>query len=102
MEIVLTGNSITGSELFQAGVINNAVPREQVILEALKLASKIAAMSRPVVRIGKQAVLTAENMNLEGGMAIEKTLYYSTFDLADCREGITAFLEKRAPEYRHE
>ncbi len=35
-------------------------------------------------------------------MAMEKALYYSTFNLADCKEGINAFLEKRAPKFKHE
>lgn len=44
----------------------------------------------------------AENLRPDEGMAKEKSLYYSTFDLVDCKEGLSAFLEKRKPIFRHE
>lgn len=44
---------------------------------------------------------SAENSHLEAGMVHEKALYYATFSTHDCKEGMSAFLEKRAPRFEH-
>lgn len=44
---------------------------------------------------------SAENSHLEAGMVHEKALYYATFSTHDCKEGLSAFLEKRAPRFQH-
>lgn len=49
----------------------------------------------------KLAQLLAENSHLEAGMVHEKALYYATFSTHDCKEGMSAFLEKRAPRFEH-
>ncbi|KAK2613917.1 hypothetical protein N8I77_000785 [Diaporthe amygdali] len=101
MELILTGDSVTGAEFERLGLVNKVFPKEQVQDEAIKLARRIAALSATVVASAKQAVLTAENSHLEAGMVHEKALYYSTFSTHDCREGLTAFLEKRPPRFEH-
>ncbi|KAJ0115423.1 hypothetical protein J7T55_012702 [Diaporthe amygdali] len=101
MELILTGDSVTGVEFERLGLVNKVFPKEQVQDEAIKLARRIAALSATVVASAKQAVLTAENSHLEAGMVHEKALYYSTFSTHDCREGLTAFLEKRPPRFEH-
>ncbi|KAM5349803.1 hypothetical protein ACJ41O_006308 [Fusarium nematophilum] len=101
MEFILTGDPATGSEFERLGVVNKVFPKSEVIPAATKLADKIAGLSGPVIKTAKQAVLTVENSNLDAGMVHEKSLYYSTFGLGDFQEGITAFLEKRAPEFKH-
>ncbi|KAK4154452.1 enoyl-CoA hydratase/isomerase [Chaetomidium leptoderma] len=101
MEFILTGDSASGAEFERLGVVNKVFPKQEVVPAAMKLAEKIAAMSGPAVTAAKQAVLTVENSHLDAGMAMEKSLYYSTFSLGDFREGLTAFLEKRDAEFRH-
>ncbi|PNH46295.1 hypothetical protein VD0004_g1753 [Verticillium dahliae] len=102
MEFVLTGDSASGAEFERLGVVNKAFPRDQVISAATSLAERIALMSGPVIQVAKQAVLTVENSHLDAGMATEKMLYYSTFGLSDFKEGQTAFLQKRKPNFTHE
>jgi enoyl-CoA hydratase len=46
-------------------------------------------------------MLKAESTTLSAGLEIESALYYSSFSLVDCREGIAAFLQKRAPSFEH-
>lgn len=125
MEFILTGNTASGVEFERLGLISRVWPEEgQVLDEALGLAGRIAAMSAPVVATAKQAVLTGENScpqvdedsdtdwqvdryrtaeasHLDGGLVHEKALYYSTFSTNDCKEGMTAFLEKRPPKFEH-
>ncbi|KAM7189913.1 ClpP/crotonase-like domain containing protein [Naviculisporaceae sp. PSN 640] len=101
MELILTGDSITGKELYASGVVNRALPRQDVFAHATKLAERIGSMSGPVTRIAKQAVLTAENSHIVEGMSTERLLYYSTFSLGDFKEGQAAFLEKRPAKFQH-
>ncbi|KAI1200383.1 enoyl-CoA hydratase/isomerase [Nemania serpens] len=102
MELILQRQTISGEELAQRGLVNKALkPDEDVVLEAKKLAARIASYSRPVVRIAKQAVLAAENHHLDAGMAVEKQLYYETFSLDDFKIGTEAFLNKRQPDFQH-
>ncbi|KAK6207973.1 enoyl-CoA hydratase [Colletotrichum tabaci] len=101
MEFVLTGEPASGSEFERLGVINKVFPRQEVVPAAMGLAERIAVMSGPVVKTAKQAVLTVENSHLDAGMTLEKSLYYSTFGLGDFKEGMTAFLQKRRPDFKH-
>lgn len=131
MEFILTGDTASGREFERLGLINKALPKERVLEGALQLATRIAAMSSPVVAAAKQAVLmgeqlrlffvrlwrccececadknrrggttTAESTHLDAGLVQEKALYYSTFSMHDCQEGLGAFLEKREPVFEH-
>lgn len=58
MEYILTGASASGIEFERLGVVNKVFPKEEVLAESMKLATKIALMSAPVVAAAKQAVLT--------------------------------------------
>ncbi|TGJ79833.1 hypothetical protein E0Z10_g8931 [Xylaria hypoxylon] len=102
MELILSRQLISGEELAQRGLVNRAFKaNEDVVLEAKKLAGRMATYSRPVVRMAKQAVLAAENNHLDAGMAVEKQLYYMTFSLDDFKAGTNAFLNKQQPDFKH-
>lgn len=114
IEFILTGASATAAEFERLGLVNKVFPPsaaaaaaddnqedDVVVAEATRLATRIAAMSGPVVVAAKQAVLAAEVTPLDAGLQHEKALYYSTFGTHDCKEGLTAFLEKRAPAFTH-
>ncbi|KAI3337320.1 enoyl-CoA hydratase/isomerase [Xylariaceae sp. AK1471] len=102
MELILSRQTIRGEELAQRGLVNRAFkPDEDVVLEAKKLAARIAGYSQPVVSMAKQAVLAAENNHLGAGMAAEKMLYYMTFSLDDFKVGTEAFLNKQQPDFKH-
>ncbi|OAG08442.1 enoyl-CoA hydratase [Paraphaeosphaeria sporulosa] len=103
MEFILTGEPVTARDMERYGIVNKIVPAEQdVVTEAVKLATRIATFSAPAIGLAKQAIRTAETTTLEAGLELERALYYSSFSLADCKEGIAAFLEKRTPGFIHE
>ncbi|KAK4193180.1 mitochondrial enoyl-CoA hydratase [Podospora australis] len=101
MEFILTGDTATGREFERLGLVSKVFPRQDVEVKALALAEKIAQRSAAGARLAKQAILAAENSHLAAGMGAERSLYYATFSLEDFREGQAAFLQKRAPVFRH-
>ncbi|KAF1935031.1 ClpP/crotonase [Clathrospora elynae] len=102
MELILTGSPATALEMERLGVVNRVMSPEEDVLEAtLKIARTISSFSAGAVGLAKQAVLAAETTTLTAGLDIERALYYSSFSLADCHEGIQAFLEKRPASVQH-
>ena len=67
----------------------------------MEIATTIAAMSLPAVTMAKEAVNRAFNTSLAEGVLFERRLFYSTFALDDRREGMAAFIEKRAPAFKN-
>jgi len=99
MEIVLTGNRIKAAEAEKIGLVSGVFPTETVVDEAIKTAEKISSHSRVVVQLAKEAVNAAFETTLAEGNRLEKRLFHTTFGLADRKEGMTAFLEKRKPNF---
>lgn len=102
MELILTGATTSATEMERLGVVNRAVPNGEDVLEvATAMARTIASFSAPAIGLAKQAVLAAETTTLKAGLEIERALYYSSFSLEDCREGVAAFKEKRKASVQH-
>jgi enoyl-CoA hydratase len=99
MEAVLTGEPITARDAFMLGLCNRLVPPELVLDEAVALAARIAALPADAVRVGKAAVQAAFETDLDAGLRLERQAFGLLFDSADAREGMAAFLEKRAPKF---
>jgi len=102
MEIVLTGNQITAEEAEKSGLVSKVFPADQLVAEAVKLGEKISSHSQLIVSIAKEAVNTAYEMTLAEGLHYEKKGFHATFATADRKEGMTAFIEKRAPKFTNE
>lgn len=100
MEMVLTGRMIDAAEAERCGLVSRIVPLADLVGEALKVAAAIAELSPPVVRLARQAVDKALETSLSEGLAFEQAAFESTFALDDRREGMTAFLEKRKPQFK--
>ena len=100
MEMILTGRNYTASELFQLGLVNKVVPAGQHVEEAMKMALVIASKGPIAVRLAKEAILCAFEMPQEQGLLHEKRLFATLFATSDQQEGMNAFIEKRAPEFK--
>ncbi|MDF1479327.1 enoyl-CoA hydratase [Leifsonia sp. H3M29-4] len=101
MEMVLTGRTMDAAEAERSGLVARVFPAETMLQEALAIAETIAAKSLPVVAVAKEAVNRAFETSLSEGVRFERRAFYALFALEDQKEGMTAFIEKRAPEFKH-
>eukprot|EP00188_Purpureofilum_apyrenoidigerum_P005216 Plantae.Rhodophyta-Purpureofilum_apyrenoidigerum.ctg6591.p1 GENE.Plantae.Rhodophyta-Purpureofilum_apyrenoidigerum.ctg6591~~Plantae.Rhodophyta-Purpureofilum_apyrenoidigerum.ctg6591.p1 ORF type:complete len:288 (+),score=41.51 Plantae.Rhodophyta-Purpureofilum_apyrenoidigerum.ctg6591:117-980(+) len=100
MEMVLTGRRMGATEAESSGLIARVIPANQLLDEAIKVASTIASYSTPVVTAAKECMLEAFNMGLRDGLLFERRQFQSTFALDDQKEGMKAFIDKRSPEWK--
>ncbi len=99
MEIVLTGAPIDARKALEWGIVNRVVPFDELLNEAKRLAAKIAAKPPFSVRMAKDAILKAQDMPLESGLDYENRLFAMLFGTEEQKEGMSAFLEKRKPQW---
>nr|XP_033327253.1 probable enoyl-CoA hydratase, mitochondrial [Megalopta genalis] len=102
MEMVLTGNFITAEEAEKSGLVSKVVPADKLLAETVKLGEKIASHSQLIVAMAKESVNTAYETTLQEGLHFEKRMFHGTFATADRKEGMTAFIEKRTPNFKNE
>jgi enoyl-CoA hydratase len=102
MEMVLTGRMMDAVEAERAGLVSRIIPADQLLEEALKTAQKIAALSLPIVMIAKESVNRSYETTLNEGVLFERRLFHSTFSTKDQKEGMSAFAEKRKPNFINE
>jgi enoyl-CoA hydratase/carnithine racemase len=100
MELVLTGRRIDAQEALRFGLVNRVVGKKEWLDAALELAEVVARRPPLAARMAKQAVLSAEETTLAAGLETERRLYELTMATEDRVEGMTAFIEKRRPEFR--
>jgi enoyl-CoA hydratase/carnithine racemase len=100
MELVLTGRRIGAAEAHELGIVTRLAPPDGWLDAALELASTVAERPPLAVRLGKQAVLAAEETALSAGLDHERRLYELAMATEDRVEGMNAFIEKRKPEFR--
>ncbi|MDR7031551.1 enoyl-CoA hydratase [Mesorhizobium sp. BE184] len=101
MDMCLTGRMMDAAEAERSGLVSRVVPAAELLDEALKAAARIAAFSLPSVIMNKEAVNRAYETTLAEGLRFEKRLFHSMFALEDQKEGMTAFVEKRPPNFRN-
>ena len=102
MELVLSGASMSAAEAHRLGLVSHVYKPEELLDKAVELATMIASKSRPLSIFAKEATLAAYNTTLQQGMMTERRLFHATFGLKDQREGMTAFAEKRKPQWSHQ
>ena len=101
MDMILTGRIIDAAEAERSGLVSRVVPANDLIEETLRIAEKIAGFSLPSVMMAKECVNRAFEMPLEEGLRYERRLFHATFATEDQKEGMAAFVEKRAAQFRN-
>jgi enoyl-CoA hydratase len=99
MEMCLTGRMMDAEEAERSGLVSRIVPVADLVEEAVKVATKIAGLSAPIVMMAKESVNRAYETTLSEGVKSERRLFHATFATADQKEGMNAFAEKRPPVF---
>jgi enoyl-CoA hydratase/carnithine racemase len=99
MELVLTGERFDAAAALELGLVNRVVDGNGWLDAAMALAATVAEKPPIAARLGKQAVLAAEETALSPGIESERRLYELAMASEDRVEGMTAFLEKRKPRF---
>jgi enoyl-CoA hydratase len=99
MDLCLTSRFIDAAEAERCGLVARVIPAAQLLDEALAAAATIADFSLPVVMMIKESVNRAYESSLQEGLLFERRTFHSAFALADQKEGMAAFVEKRKPAF---
>ncbi|WP_189937988.1 enoyl-CoA hydratase-related protein [Streptomyces aurantiogriseus] len=100
MDLVLTGRTMDAREAESCGLVSRVVADEAVLPAALEAAATIASYGRTAVRAARECVDRALETGLRDGIRYERRVFHALFATEDQKEGMTAFLEKRAPHFR--
>jgi enoyl-CoA hydratase len=101
MDLCLTGRMMDAAEAERAGLVSRIVPAADLVEEAVKAAAKIASLSLPATMLAKEAVNAAFETTLTQGVKFERRLFHAMFATQDQKEGMAAFVEKRAPQFKN-
>lgn len=100
MELILTGDMIDAPTALQFGLVNHVYPLGELETKTLELANKIAEKAPIALQLSKEAVKFASKSNLDEGLRREVDLFAICFSTEDKEEGVSAFLEKRKPDFK--
>jgi enoyl-CoA hydratase len=101
MDLCLTGRMMDAAEAERAGLVSRIVAPDKLMPEAIAVAERVSAMSRPVAMMVKEAVNRAFETTLAEGVRFERRLFHSTFATEDQKEGMAAFIAKRKPAFKN-
>ncbi|HPI62625.1 MAG TPA: enoyl-CoA hydratase [Alphaproteobacteria bacterium] len=102
MELCLSGRSMDAVEAEKYGLVSRVIPAADLLSETMKLAEKIASMPLPVAMMVKESINRSYETTLSEGLLFERRVFHATFSLQDQKEGMSAFAEKRAPQFKQQ
>lgn len=101
MEYILTGDMIDANEAFRVGLANRVYNQEELLQKAVELAGKISSKAQQAIRLSVKSVNIVDEVSSKEGMNYEASLFAISCGTDDAKEGTTAFLEKRNPNFTH-
>lgn len=102
MELILTGRSFSGKEAYDWGLAAKVFETpEQCVDEAIATAEMIAGYSRIAVKACKEVVNKSQDLGLREGVEFERRVFHGLFGSEDQKIGMTAFAEKKKPQWKH-
>jgi enoyl-CoA hydratase len=100
MDMILTARMMDAAEAERAGLVSRVVAGDALLDEARAAAAKIASQSPLAVMMNKEMVNVALETTLTEGVRFERRLFHSLFAFEDQKEGMSAFVEKRKPDFK--
>jgi enoyl-CoA hydratase len=100
MDVILSGRFLSAREALRAGLVARVVAKEAWLDEAKRVARDVASKGPVATRLAKEAVDRAHEGPLTLGVEYERRLLYLALASEDAKEGLTAFLEKRKPDFK--
>ena len=100
MDLVLTGRMMDVSEAERAGLVSRVVPTDKLLDEALAAAAAICALSGPSLELAKACINKSYEGGLRDGVDYERRIFWSLFATDDQKEGMDAFVNKRAASFK--
>ena len=101
MDMMLTGRMMEADEAERLGLVSRIFPTEDLVEQALEVASGIASLSRPSVAAAKEATNRSFETTLQEGLLFERRVFHGLFATEDQKEGMAAFIEKRQPQFKN-
>ncbi len=99
MEMCLTGRMMNADEAERTGLVSRVLPVADLMDEAIKTAETMARLSRPALYMIKESINRAFETSLREGILFERRMFHAMFATDDIKEGMTAFAEKRRPNF---
>ncbi|WP_342077000.1 enoyl-CoA hydratase-related protein [Yoonia sp. SS1-5] len=100
MDMILTGRMIDADEALRMGLVSRVVPVADLAPTATEIATRIAKAPKDIAMMATACVREAEQSPLSAGIRFERQMYHALYGSAAQKEGMSAFLEKRAPNFR--
>ena len=101
IELITTGKIINAEESYRIGLANKICPQNRLMSESRKLASSILKNGPRAISSSLRCIHDGLTMSIKEGMDIEVEEFGELFRHDERMEGLTAFIEKRDPEFRH-
>ena len=99
-ELIFTGDFVDAHEALRIGLVDRVVPREELLNEAKRMARKIASKGPLAITFAKNAINLALDVDVKKGGELEAKEFGALCETQDMKEGMTAFFEKRQPEFK--
>ena len=100
MDMILTGRMVDADEALTMGLVSRVVADEALEETAQEVAATIAEYPKDIVMMARACVNEAEEVGLGAGVRFERQMYHALYGLPAQKEGMSAFLEKREPQFR--
>lgn len=99
-ELIFSGKSITADEAYMWGLVSKVVPADKLMNEVMNAAKEIANNAPLAVGFAKHAINIGLSKSFDKGLDLERQTFFKCFETLDRKEGMTAFIEKRKPQFK--